>query len=50
MYMEQTAYGYWRVDFINESGDFDSLLFDNDIDAKKFYDELMLEQNPTQSE
>lgn len=50
MYMEQTAYGYWRVDFINESGDFDSLLFDNDIEAKKFYDELMLEQYPIQSE
>ncbi len=50
MYMEQTAYGYWRVDFINETGDFDSLQFDNDIEAKNFYLELMSEQNTTQSE
>ena len=50
MYMEQTAYGYWRVDFINESGDFDSLQFDNDIEAKNFYLELISEQNSTQSE
>jgi hypothetical protein len=48
MYMEQTAYGYWRVDFINESGDFDSLLFDNDLLAKVFYDELILERNTTE--
>jgi hypothetical protein len=48
--MEQTAYGYWRVDFINEAGDFDSLQFDNDIDAKEFYLELISEQNSTQSE
>ena len=50
MYMEQTRYGYWWVDFINESGDFVSLQFDNDIDAEKFYLELMLEQKHTQSE
>lgn len=50
MYMEQTRYGYWWVDFINESGDFVSLQFDNDIDAEKFYLELMSEQNSTQSE
>lgn len=50
MYMEPTQYGYWWVDFINESGDFDSLQFDNDIDAHEFYLELMLEQYPTQSE
>jgi hypothetical protein len=48
--MEQTRYGYWWVDFINESGDFVSLQFDNDIDAEKFYLELMSEQNSTQSE
>ena len=45
--MEQTSYGYWRVDFTNKTGNFESLQFDNDIEAKKFYDELMLEQYPT---
>jgi hypothetical protein len=41
MYMEQTAYGYWRVDFINESGDFDSRIFENDLEAHEFYMELI---------
>lgn len=50
MYMEQSAYGYWRVDFINESGEFESLQFNNDIEANEFYLELMSEQYPTQSE
>lgn len=49
MYMDQTAYGYWIVDFINESGTFESRRFDTDLDAHEFYMELMEEQYPTQS-
>ena len=47
MYMDQTAYGYWNVDFIGESGDFESRQFENDLDAHDFYMELMSEQYPT---
>lgn len=50
MYMDQTAYGYWIVDFINELGTFESRRFDNDLDAHEFYMVLMEEQYPTQTE
>ncbi len=50
MYMDQTAYGYWIVDFINELGTFESRRFNNDLDAHDFYMELMGEQYPTQTE
>jgi hypothetical protein len=38
------------VDFINEEGDMERKVFENDLSAKVFYDELMSEQNSTQSE
>lgn len=47
MYMDQTAYGYWIVDFINELGVFESRQFDNDLEAHDFYIELLNEKNPT---
>ncbi len=49
MDMDNTNYGYWWVDFINENGEIARKTFNNDIDAKKFYDELMSENNSTQS-
>jgi hypothetical protein len=50
MDIDNTNYGYWWVDFINENGEKERKTFDNDLEAKVFYDELMSEQNPTQSE
>jgi hypothetical protein len=50
MDMDNTNYGYWWVDFINEDGENERITFDNDTLAKNFYDELMLEQNTPQSE
>ena len=50
MDMDNTNYGYWWVDFINENGERERRTFENDLSAKSFYDELMLEQNTTQSE
>jgi hypothetical protein len=50
MDMDNTNYGYWWVDFINEEGEMERNFFDNDFDAEVFYHELISEQNPTQSE
>jgi hypothetical protein len=50
MDMDNTNYGYWWVDFINENGERERRAFQNDLSAKVFYDELMSEQNSTQSE
>ncbi len=50
MDMDNTNYGYWWVDFINEEGEMERKVFDNDFDAEEFYHELMSEQNTTQSE
>jgi hypothetical protein len=49
MDMDNTNYGYWWVDFINENGERERRAFQNDLSAKVFYDELMSEQNSTQS-
>jgi hypothetical protein len=45
MDMDGTNYGYWWVDFINEDGMLERKMFENDLDAISFYDELMLERN-----
>ena len=50
MDIDNTNYGYWWVDFINENGEKERKTFNNDLEAKVFYDELMSEQNTTQSE
>lgn len=50
MDMDNTNYGYWWVDFINESGEIERQTFDTEWDAKIFYDELILERNTTQSQ
>jgi hypothetical protein len=50
MDMDNTNYGYWWVDFINVEGEIERITFQNDLSAKTFYDELMSEQNATQSE
>ncbi len=50
MDIDNTNYGYWWVDFINEEGKIERRVFDNDLDSKYFYDELISEQNSTQSE
>ena len=50
MDIDNTNYGYWWIDFLNENGEFERRTFDNDTSAKIFYDELMLEQNTPQSE
>lgn len=49
MDMDNTNYGYWWVDFINEDGEMERVTFNTDLDAKNFYDELMLERNTPQS-
>ncbi len=49
MDMDNTNYGYWWVDFINENGERERKVFDTDLSAKSFYDELMLEGNTPQS-
>ena len=50
MDMDNTNYGYWWVDFINEDSEIERITFDNDLDAEAFYHELISEQNTTQSE
>ena len=49
MDIDNTNYGYWWVDFINENGERERRTFENDLSAKLFYDELMLEGNTPQS-
>jgi hypothetical protein len=49
MDMDNTNYGYWWVDFINENGERERRTFENDLSAKLFYDELILERNTPQS-
>jgi hypothetical protein len=49
MDMDNTNYGYWWVDFINENGEIERRTFENDLSAKLFYDELILERNTPQS-
>ena len=50
MDMDNTNYGYWWVDFINEDGEIERVTFNTDLDAKNFYDELILERNTPQSQ
>ena len=47
MDMDNTNYGYWWVDFINEDGEIERRVFDNDFDAEEFYHELISERNAT---
>ena len=42
--------GYFIVEYIDIDGETKKDIFDTDLDAKVFYDELMSEQNTTQSE
>ena len=49
MDIDNTNYGYWWVDSINENGERERKVFDTDLSAKSFYDELMLEGNTPQS-
>jgi hypothetical protein len=49
MDMDNTNYGYWWVDFINENGELERVVFENDLSAKSFYNELILERNTPQS-
>jgi hypothetical protein len=48
MAMDNTNYGYWWVDFINESGEMERITFEDDLSAKNFYNELILERNTTE--
>lgn len=43
-------YGYYIVEYIDNNGETKKDLFNNDLDAQDFYNELMLERNPPQSE
>ena len=43
-------YGYYIVEYIDDNGETKKDLFNNDLDAQDFYNELMLERNPPQSE
>ncbi len=48
--MDNTNYGYWWVDFLNENGERERKTFNNDLDAQDFYNEIILERNSPQSE
>lgn len=50
MDMDNTNYGYWWVDFINENDELERKTFNTDLEAKSFYDELIQERNTTQSQ
>ena len=49
MDMDNTNYGYWWVDFINENGERERRTFENDLSAQTFYNELLLEGTDPQS-
>jgi hypothetical protein len=42
--------GYYIVEYVDTDGETKKDTFDTDLDAKVFYNELMSEQNATQSE
>ena len=42
--------GYYIVEYVDTDGQIKKDTFDTDLDAKVFYNELMSEQNATQSE
>lgn len=51
MYQDNTNMsGYYIVEYIDTNGQIKKDTFETDLDAKVFYDELISEQNPTQSE
>ena len=45
--MEENNYGYWIVEYIDNDGNTVKDSFDTDLDAKKFYNELILERQTT---
>ena len=47
MFQDNTLYGYWIVEFIDENGEISTQQFDTDLDAQEFYNELVLEKNPS---
>jgi hypothetical protein len=51
MYQDNTNMsGYYIVEYVDTDGQIKKDTFETDLDAKVFYDELIFEQNPTQSE
>lgn len=45
MYIDVSNYsGYWIVEYLDHDGSLQKDQFENDIDAKAFYDELILER------
>jgi hypothetical protein len=50
MDVDNTNYGYWWIDFINEVGELERKTFNMDADAIEFYNELMSEKNSLQPE
>ena len=44
MDMDNTNYGYWWVDFINEEGNMERKTFDTDLEAISFYHEIIKER------
>jgi hypothetical protein len=51
MYLDNNDFsGYWIVEYIDVDGTTKKDRFNTDLDAKSFYDELMLEQNTPQFE
>ena len=47
MFQDNTLYGYWIVEFIDENGQTIKKEFETDLDAREFYNELILEKNPS---
>ena len=49
MDMDNTNYGYWWVDYINENGEPERITFENDSQANEFYHELISERDQLNS-
>lgn len=45
MYQDDTNYGYWFVEFIDDNGNTQKQQFETDLQANEFYHVLMLERN-----
>ena len=48
MFQDNTNYGYWIVEYIDENGNLQKEQFNIDIDAQVFYDVLIKEKNTPQ--
>lgn len=51
MYQDNSNFsGYYIVEYIDENGETRKDQFDTDLEAKEFYNEIILEKNTTESQ